>query len=220
MTVLILFSVVAAILYKNLKRKKDSKADKIPDDIKQTAVNSDIYLTKSILSSDLIEYKFTNKYNADICRAECYLSQGKINVIKLYSEAANQEASLQAVKDTACRDYLIKDMDAIAGKIVCTDNGLKFKGLDNTLGYQAIVETKTDDGLGVVADLLLSLEFSAVSSSSSVKYVILTDENNELLGKYYIHLKNIELADTSNKFARQIAVIFAMLIDSRVIEGC
>lgn len=218
--------IVFLILYKGYRRifNKEEKGKIIEKYTENEKKNSsydysDLYLNRKVVANDLIKYQVLNKEKLIYWSGRCNLKQGKIHSITLYSEHENQEIILQ-VKKVAGLEYLIKDSQSHIGSIKITDKGLGFNNLDNVPVYTATPENVTDDGLGMVADWLIAIDtLKPFSSASTANYFVLKGENDEILGKYYISLKNIDLTiDAAGKFDRRIAAIFSMLLDCVLID--
>jgi uncharacterized membrane protein YdcZ (DUF606 family) len=219
--------IVFLILYKGFRRfiKKEEKEKVIEKYTENEIQNSsydynDLYLTRNILATDLIEYQILSKEKVIYWSGRCNLNQGKIHSLTLCSEHENKEIILQ-VEELAGLEYIIKDSQSLIGSIKITDKGLSFNNIDNVPMYTATPENVTDDGLGMVADWLIAIDtLKPFSSASTANYFVLKGENDEILGKYYISLKNIDLTiDATGKFDRRIAVIFSMLLDSVLIDN-
>lgn len=218
--------IVFLISYKGFRRifnkeKKEKIIEKFTENEKPNSSYdySDLYLTRNILTNDLIEYQILNKEKSMYWSGRCNLNQGKIYSITLCSGHENKEMILQVRKELVGLEYLIKDSQSVIGNIKITDKGLSFEDIDNISIYTATPENETDDGLGAVADWLIAMDtLNPFSSASKVNYFTLKGENNEVLGKYYMSLKNIDLTtDTNEKFDRRIAVIFSIMLDSALI---
>jgi len=218
--------IVFLILYKGFRRifNKEEKGKiigKYTENEKQNGSYdySDLYLNRNILANDLIEYQILTKEKVIYWSGRCNLNQGKIHSITLCSEHENQEIILQ-VEKLAGLEYLIKDSQSHIGSIKITDKGLSFNNIGNVEVYTATPEIVADDGLGIVADWLIAVDtLKPFSSASTANYFVLKGENDEILGKYYISLKNIDLTtDVTGKFDRRIAAIFSMLLDSVLID--
>lgn len=225
---LIFLSTLLLIIYIGLRRifnkeEKEIKIEAITENEEKRSSNScgysDMYLTKSILTSDLIEYQIINKENTILWTGRCNLNRGKIHSIILYSGDANKEIVFQVAREATGFEYFIKDSRSIIGSIIITNNGLRFNNIDNSPIYTATPETVAYDGLGAVADLLVGIDtLQAFSSASKVNYITLKGKDEELLGKYYTSLRNIDLTtDTNNNFDRRIAAVFSMFLDSSLI---
>jgi hypothetical protein len=223
---IIVLLIVFLILYGGFRRTSNKKGkEKIIEKFTESEKSnspydySDIYLTRSILANNLIEYQILNKEKLMFWSGRCNLNQGKIHSITLYSGHANKEIVLQVSEEIVGLEYLIKDSQSIIGSIKIIDNGLSFNNIDNIPIYTATPENVIDDGLGVVADWAISLDtLQGYSSASKFNYFMLKGESSETLGKYYMSLRNIDLTpDTNNKFDRRIATIFSMFLDSALI---
>lgn len=223
---LVFLFIVLAILYIGCREffqiGKKEKAN-INDSEYSNVVNEEknIFFEKSIISNDLIEYKFfkklINKKESTLWKARCNLIQGKIQSIILYADDTYTEAVIQIKKEIVGLEYLVIEGRSIAGRIKITDQGLSYIDIDNEKTYSANLETKVDEGLGAVADWLLALDtLWPYSSASTYNYLVLKVENDETLGRFYIHLRNIDLtADTNDKIDIRIAVVFSIFIDNK-----
>ncbi|SMC94113.1 hypothetical protein [Sporomusa malonica] len=220
--------IVFLILYSGFRRifnkeEKEKIIEKFTESEKEKSNSpndySDLYLARSILTNELIEYQILNKEKLMFGRSRCILNQGKVHSITLYSGHANKEIVLQVSEEIAGLKYLIKDSQSIIGSIKITDKGLSFNNIDNISIYTATPENVTDDGFGAVADWAIALDtLQGYSSSSKFNYFMLKGECNETLGKYYMSLRNIDLTpDTNSKFDRRIATIFSIFLDTTLI---
>lgn len=200
----------ASEILENKREQATIDTEKNPDSI------SDIYLSKNILSSDLIDYEFKDRNNFVLWRGKCNLNLGEISSMVLFSGNANQEVVLQVEKESSPQKYVIKDSQSIIGNILVTKNGLELINNENNSIFTAILESETDEGLGTVADWMIAFELStAFSSSREVTYFTIKDAYNQVVGRYYIALSNMDLTfDKNSNLDRRGAAIFSMVIDS------
>lgn len=217
---LIVFLILFRGLPRRFKKKKDNSINSLTDNLKENSCYDhdcgDLYLRKSILASDFVDYQIISKKKIILYRGKCNLSQGRINSIILYSGDANTEIVLQVEKKTIGSEYIVKDRESALGLIIITKSGLSYNNIDNNVIHTATLETAVDDGLGVVADWLVALDTLTVfSSESKFNYFILKGKDGETLGKYLTPLQNLDLtADTENKYDKRIAIIFSIIIDT------
>lgn len=218
---LIVFAILYKVFCKIFPMGKQKKAN-LNDSECSSAVNEekDIFFERSIISNDLIEYKFFNKLinkkELTLWNARCNLIQGKIQSIVLYADDTYKEAVILIKEEIVGLEYLVIEGNSIAGHIKITDRGLSYINIDNKKTYSANFETKVDEDFGAVADWLLALDtLQAQSSASTSNHFDLKVENDETLGRVYTLLQNIDLtADTNDKFDIRIAGVFSIFIDN------
>jgi len=224
--VLVFLLIILLSSYNGLRRifnkeKIGKKVEKITEkeELNSPSDHSDLYLKKCISTSELIEYQITSKENAILWSSNCKLIQGKLHSIILYAGDIKKEVVFEVTKEPTSLKYRIKNSQSNMRSIIITTNGLIFNDVDDNIIYTATPETASDDGFGEVVDWLLFIDtLNPFSSASKIDYFILRDKNDEVLGKYYLSLKNIDLTiDTNNKFDRRIAAIFSILLDSALI---
>lgn len=188
-----------------------------PSETQKVLINCrDLYLKKHPISDSIIEYQLLNKAEIVLWRANCTVNKGRINSIWISSGDRENETVLHVDVETPGLNYVVKEGPNAIGYIIAISNGYKFDALDNALKYSVTFETNFTEGLGCVADWLISLETgTGFSSESNFTYISFKDGNEETVGKYYIALNNLDLTpDINSKFDMRIAAAFSVFIDN------
>ncbi|MDU2064735.1 MAG: hypothetical protein E6713_07805 [Sporomusaceae bacterium] len=197
--------VVVNIINSHLKGRKAEKTTDI-----QYHTN-DLYFIRTNENNDSIHYHIKNNIeNGTSWSSCCILKQGK-----LYSFNLDTDKPIEVIQNNHKPSYKVKEDFATLGEIVFINNGFTFKNNQEIVEYKAILDTTTDEGLGTAADFLLALEFgNSFSSSITTSNFVIKNQNEEIVAKYYVPLKNLDLSfDIANQLDLRIAAVFGMIFD-------
>ena len=221
------FMGVFAVIYKAFSWLLGKKKEEVVAEIEKSqeknggSLNSDndLYLIKNSHTDDLIEYQIENKGKVPFWQGKCILTHGSVQSIELFSSSNINEVVLKvSIQANDSSELLVKNGEVAIGSLKLTNSGLVFCNSDNKPVYSAILEGIPVEKYEKVADFILRLDSLDVSAYPQKKaFFRINDQNDEMLGKYYYSLKNMDLTlDENSKFDRRIAAVFLMLLDAKI----
>lgn len=211
LSIVAVLEFIYAILHRIFSKESSSIIEK--DDTVQEYTNefNDLYLLTNNITNELIEYRIENCKKEIVMYAKCQLRHQRIDIVDLYSEI-NKRNVLTVTTKADISEYSILEEGMSIGNLKATNQGIYFNNLDNKTIYSATLETVGNDENEADLDLVMNLiAIELLSSPQKPNYSLIKGQNNEILGKYFFNLHNLDMnADKDCKLDRNIAIIFAV----------
>lgn len=193
----------------NQEEMKESEAGTTDDDSFYN--NSDLYLRETEGTYNLRSYQIDNRKKETIWWGKCSFSPSGIQSIELYPVKCNKEPIILATRSQDNKTFSLTDKKTPLGYLSIENKGLIIRDLDmkTIVSFEESSFEKDDT---VIIELITGTSFADYSS----KQFIIRGTTNNLLGKYYPALRNIDLTpDSKSELDRKVCIIASIVIDSK-----
>lgn len=220
--IVIFLYVMLVVIYRGFLKltgkadKSPAKEDKADYDSPPGALNdSDELFLEKHKCGDVIEYLVQTRHQAKVFAVKCQLVEGIVNSIEL--SAAKREPDIWAVRLTTTK-YLIKEDKLVLGYLKIQQVGVSFYDVANRLINCAVLadeKDKEDECAAALGTVLAIATLTPLDKAKASTY-LLKGSKNEVVGKYFGDLYNLELNSVDNAIDKRIAVLFAILLDTKI----
>ena len=194
---------------KNVKQEEIKESETGTTDDDSFYNSSDLYLRETEYTYDLRSYQIDNRKKETVWRGKCFFHPSGIQSIELYSVECNKEPIILATRSQDNKTFLITDKKTPLGYLSLESKGLIIRDLDmrTIVSFEESSFEKDDT---VIIELI-----TGTSLDYSSKQFIIKGTTNNLLGKYYSALRNIDLTpDIKSELDKKVCIIASIVIDS------
>lgn len=218
-----LFALAKKLSWKANRREKSVQAGFIDKD-EGLGVNDgkDLYLI-SKRDGEEFHYRVEDGEKEAFYYAVGELNQGRVDSIELSGRDEDAGAAVLVARSQSAKDYTVREGEQVLGTIKVRKGELRFAGADGTSIYStSFADEYVPEDEAAVEGILRLIALRPVSHGPKANTVLIKDAGDEVVGKYFFPLRNLELTGGGNSAGdRRIEMILTIMTDIRlqVAEG-
>lgn len=163
----------------------------------------DLYLKSNICTDGTIQYEVVNDSKELILYAKCYLNGKLPDLLAIYSPETNMK--ILEVKQEGPFRYSVTQEESVNGTILIQEDRLLYLDPTNAIVYSAILVS------GEFRNAVALLKVSSLYFEHELHLAII-DENEKLLGNYFLALRNLDLSpDKELMLDKNVVVALAII---------